>query len=318
MGRGRPVCSDVLTPREWEVLCLIREGLTNPQIAQRLGVTDSAAKFHVSEILSKLGVKSRQEAADWPSKRQQKCSFVPLPFLTGIRRKFRFETILRMSSASAIAVAGAGFLLLALGVASMNRGAATDDLVAQAQREAGLPDLAYGRGLLFAQEPLTQYVDKYQATRKYASPASLLAMIPSAQDAQSLASQITGDTTAIILDRTSFQSLDQGFLRAQLRAGISIIGLNVTAYEIMVATGFEEFAFAEAPYAEKRRESPAAHFYPGVGAGDEPFYSTLSVTPIGAPYFRYHRSQKTFSDGLFVANLKQHLGGINADIGVRQ
>jgi DNA-binding CsgD family transcriptional regulator len=63
MPRGRPPYPDVLTPREWEVLALIREGLTNPQIAQRLGVSESAAKFHVSEILSKLGVESRQEAA---------------------------------------------------------------------------------------------------------------------------------------------------------------------------------------------------------------------------------------------------------------
>jgi DNA-binding CsgD family transcriptional regulator len=62
--RGRPRYPDVLTPREWEVLSLLREGLTNDQIAERL-VTLHAARYHVSEILSKLGVATREEAAAW-------------------------------------------------------------------------------------------------------------------------------------------------------------------------------------------------------------------------------------------------------------
>ena len=63
--RGRPRHPDVLTPREWEVLALVREGLTNEQIAERLGVTLHAARYHVSEILSKQGVATREEAAAW-------------------------------------------------------------------------------------------------------------------------------------------------------------------------------------------------------------------------------------------------------------
>jgi hypothetical protein len=39
--------------------------LTNEGIAARLGVTHAAAKYHVSEILSKLGVATREEAAAW-------------------------------------------------------------------------------------------------------------------------------------------------------------------------------------------------------------------------------------------------------------
>lgn len=61
--RGRPPHPDILTPREWEVLSLIREGAPNEEIAQRLGITQRTAKYHVSEILSKLGVSSREEAA---------------------------------------------------------------------------------------------------------------------------------------------------------------------------------------------------------------------------------------------------------------
>ena len=39
-----------LTPREWEVLALVREGLTNEQIADRLGISRDGAKYHVSQI----------------------------------------------------------------------------------------------------------------------------------------------------------------------------------------------------------------------------------------------------------------------------
>ena len=36
--RGRPPHPDILTPREWEILALLREGLSDPEIAERLGI----------------------------------------------------------------------------------------------------------------------------------------------------------------------------------------------------------------------------------------------------------------------------------------
>ena len=51
-----------LTAREREVLALMRQGLSNRAIAERLIVSPSTADFHVSNILGKLGVASRTEA----------------------------------------------------------------------------------------------------------------------------------------------------------------------------------------------------------------------------------------------------------------
>ncbi len=69
MKRGRPRHRDILTPREWQVLELIRLGLTNERIGTRLGISESGAKYHVAEILSKLGVATREEAAAWSDAR---------------------------------------------------------------------------------------------------------------------------------------------------------------------------------------------------------------------------------------------------------
>lgn len=51
-----------LTARESEVLELMSRGLSNPEIAEELGVTRHTAKFHVKAILDKLGAQTRTEA----------------------------------------------------------------------------------------------------------------------------------------------------------------------------------------------------------------------------------------------------------------
>jgi len=51
-----------LTEREREILALMVEGLANHDIAARLVVSQSTVKFHVSNVLSKLGVSTRTEA----------------------------------------------------------------------------------------------------------------------------------------------------------------------------------------------------------------------------------------------------------------
>jgi DNA-binding NarL/FixJ family response regulator len=58
-----PGSPEILTQRETEVLRLLAQGLANKEIAQELGIGEKTVKTHVSNILSKLGVLSRTQAA---------------------------------------------------------------------------------------------------------------------------------------------------------------------------------------------------------------------------------------------------------------
>ena len=62
---GRPRHPDVLTPAEWRVLDALREGGTNAEIAARLGISPDAVKYHISNMLGKLGLQGRHELAAW-------------------------------------------------------------------------------------------------------------------------------------------------------------------------------------------------------------------------------------------------------------
>ena len=70
MKRGRPKHDDVLTPREWEVVGLVQQGLTNEQIAAKLNISLNTVKFHTSEIYGKLALRSRRQLREWQPRRR--------------------------------------------------------------------------------------------------------------------------------------------------------------------------------------------------------------------------------------------------------
>jgi DNA-binding NarL/FixJ family response regulator len=54
-----------LTPREAEVLGLVRQGLANKQIARRLGISERTVKAHLTSTFQRIGVADRTQAALW-------------------------------------------------------------------------------------------------------------------------------------------------------------------------------------------------------------------------------------------------------------
>jgi DNA-binding NarL/FixJ family response regulator len=60
---GAPQDLEVLTDRETDVLKLVAQGMANKQIARELFIGEKTVKTHVSNILMKLGVNSRTQAA---------------------------------------------------------------------------------------------------------------------------------------------------------------------------------------------------------------------------------------------------------------
>jgi outer membrane lipoprotein-sorting protein/DNA-binding CsgD family transcriptional regulator len=106
MDRGRPRYDDILTPREWEVLALIEAGLTNEEIAARLGISFGTAKYHVAEIISKLGAASREDAVA-AARRRAARALAPLPFGLAPRA-------MRLVAGGAVAGAAAVLVLLAV------------------------------------------------------------------------------------------------------------------------------------------------------------------------------------------------------------
>jgi DNA-binding NarL/FixJ family response regulator len=58
-----------LTPREREVLGLVRQGLANKQIARRLGISERTVKAHLTSVFARIGVVDRTQAALWAERR---------------------------------------------------------------------------------------------------------------------------------------------------------------------------------------------------------------------------------------------------------
>ena len=79
---GRPPHPDILTAAEWRVTEAVRHGLSNPAIARRQGVSTQAVKYHVSNILQKLGLASRAQLRTWGGVRRDSHLFGSTSMMT--------------------------------------------------------------------------------------------------------------------------------------------------------------------------------------------------------------------------------------------
>jgi DNA-binding NarL/FixJ family response regulator len=65
LARSRPAERSQLTPREADVLRLVRQGLANKQIGRRLGISERTVKAHLTSVFQRIGVPDRTQAALW-------------------------------------------------------------------------------------------------------------------------------------------------------------------------------------------------------------------------------------------------------------
>lgn len=111
-----------LTGRQQEVLALMARGKTNGEIAKALGISLNGAKWHVSEVLARMGVETREEAvAQWKATRNTTAR---------LKRSLTSPWWIPIGAALAATV-----VLVALGIVLMPRDSA------YVEREAGQPEL---------------------------------------------------------------------------------------------------------------------------------------------------------------------------------
>ncbi len=115
MDRTPPAIDELLTPREREVLAFLRLELTNEQIAARMEISADGVKYHVSEIIGKLGVRNRREAARWPERSQEPATGL-VPF-GALWRKAGSLSV--KPSTAALALTGAVVVAAVAGIALM-------------------------------------------------------------------------------------------------------------------------------------------------------------------------------------------------------
>lgn len=195
MGRVRTYFHlGTLTTREREVFDLVREGLTNPQIAERLNMSLETVKHHVSQVLSKLGASSREEIVAW----------------TGEPPTSRWSLALialAAGGAAIIVTAVVGVGLLAWGVTQSGSGESSD-----------FPALD---GPIY-------YLPPNDGSPEIASADLLqqagIKVVASGDDLFSLA---PNDYIAVIIDKTRFAEVNHNWLMKQKLAGKVIGGARM-------------------------------------------------------------------------------------------
>ncbi|HZP58536.1 MAG TPA: LuxR C-terminal-related transcriptional regulator [Dehalococcoidia bacterium] len=150
--RGRPRHPEVLTPRQQDVLRYLQQGLTNEEIAGRLGISADGVKFHVSEILARLGVNSRYEAAQWqPEAGRRRWALALAPFAA--LQRLKLNALTAAATGLAVLFVAAGIGALAWGIARTGGGRHAEP---RATLGAADPDL-----VIFSAAPPGRYPDAH-------------------------------------------------------------------------------------------------------------------------------------------------------------
>ena len=111
-GRGRPPHPEILTPAEQRVLNELRKGGTNAEIAERLGVSLDAVKYHISNMLGKLELDNREQLAAWRPERRRLLGLLAIPAtLESLGRPLLWAGVV-VAGAAAVAVVVVVLLVL--------------------------------------------------------------------------------------------------------------------------------------------------------------------------------------------------------------
>ena len=193
--RGRPRSPDLLTPREQDVLALLRDNLTNEQIAERLGISFETAKHHVGEILSKLGVSTREAAATWREEREWSVGRIALAIV----------------GTAIVAAAVGGLALLAWGLSE-----------AGTSETSPLPSLA---GILPGP---VYYLPPDDGSPQISTPDLInQAGITVVSTAEELKATDPGPMIAVIVDKEWWDSVGLEWLASTMASGVVLIGARV-------------------------------------------------------------------------------------------
>ncbi|MEX0784385.1 MAG: helix-turn-helix transcriptional regulator [Dehalococcoidia bacterium] len=128
--RGRPPYAGVVTPAEERVLELIRTGLTNAEIAIRLGLSINTVRYHVTNLVAKANAETRTELRSWQPDRARR---TPLGWLGPVVPGLKGMVV-------ASAVAGIGIAAVSVIAVLANREGTPEPALAPAAVETPLPD----------------------------------------------------------------------------------------------------------------------------------------------------------------------------------
>jgi len=229
---------DVLTAREREVLDLIRLGLTNDEIAERLGITLDGAKYHVSQILSKLGVATREEAAV--------AEAAKAPVRAPDRRRWwaAWPLAAKAAGAAVVVAAVAGLGVLAWGVLETNDHA----------QVSPLPSPIFGKVFYLAPSDQAKWI----ASPELVKQAGIIAT----EDTDEFMRQSQG-APALIIDRDYLNVLDGAWVREQVSAGKLLMGVRINLSELssgfnlgfVVDTGFGYYPSSRVFYSAYQKQA---------------------------------------------------------------